>query len=513
MKVLNCKQTRQLELAQVSRGSSYYDLMENAGVQAGKVLIGKLGAHQGQEVAVLCGKGNNGGDGFVAAKYLKTQGLNPVIILTDGEPKTHDAARAFDNAAEQRIPVWRLWESRKKVYDIISGSDFVIDAVYGIGFTGALPEGIKELVYLVNNHSCKVLSIDLPSGIECDLGSIENGAFEADVTVTFSTLKAAHVLYPAMDFCGDVTVVQVGIHKTLISKSEFVTETIEEEFIVDTLPKQNKSANKGSAGALLTVCGSAGMAGAAVLCNTAALRSGIGLLKAAIPKSVYPIVAPSIPQAICLPTWETVDGKLALNSAPVLLEEADKVQALVIGCGLGTGKETEDLVCEIVKNAEIPIVIDADGINAIAKHIDVLKETNAEIIITPHPGEMARLARCKTDEVQNNRLIIAQWFAQKYKVTLVLKGANTIVVAKDGTTLINTTGNTGMAKGGSGDVLSGIIGSFLAMGAKPYKAAAAAVYCHGAAGDQAAREHGKLFMQPTDLINELQFVYKKLFEN
>lgn len=507
---MNVTQTRELEKAQVDRGSTYYELMENAGVCTGKILIDTMHANEHSTVAVLCGKGNNGGDGFVAAKYLKSRGLSPVILLIDGEPRTQEAVRALKGAVEAGTAVWRIWESCKKVLEFIANADYIIDAVYGIGFKGELKEEISKIAQFVNESDTKVLSVDIPSGINCDDGSVGNNAFKAEVTVSFSTLKSAHILYPAMDYCGELILANVGINKHLIDEMPCVTRTVEKSTVRDILPEQNKSANKGSVGSLLTICGSYGMAGAAVMCGKASLKSGTGLLKMAMPRSIYDICASSIEQAVFLPLDENQKGIVSVSETERLLKEIENSSGVVIGCGLGNNTDTGQIVGSIIKNSNKPILIDADGINSLVNNLEVLKEAKAPVVLTPHPGEMARLLNTTVAEVQQNRLNIAKDFAEEHNVILVLKGANTII-ASPKEVYVNITGNTGLAKGGSGDVLSGIIGAFLSMGTDPYKAALAGVYCHGLAGDRCREVLGQLSMQPTDVINYLPQVYKETF--
>lgn len=510
MKVLNCEQTRLLEKSQVDRGSTYYELMENAGVQAGKFLISRLGGKSGQEIAIVCGKGNNGGDGFVCAKYLKSQGLTPIILLVDGEPRTPDAVRAFNGAVDSRVTVWRIWESREKVLEKIRNADCIVDAVYGIGFKGELKPEMLEVIRAINNTHSRVLSVDLPSGVGCDDGSVINGGVKADITVTFSTPKVGQLLYPAMDYCGEVVIAPVGINKWLTAESDSVMETIEEQYLKDVLPPKKKSSNKGSVGTLLAVCGSFGMAGAAVMAAQAALKSGAGLLKMTMPKSIYSICAGYIPQAVFIPMEETEKGTLSRNNLDKIISEIESCTAVMVGCGLNIDEDVEALVCEIIRHSAKPIIIDADGINVVAKHVNVLKEAKAPIVLTPHPGEMARLLGCRIADVQNDRLNVAKEFAMENNVTLVLKGANTIIASPNGKCMVNTTGNSGMSKGGSGDVLAGMLGAFVSQGADMFNSAAAAVFCHGKAGDITAQELGMLSMQPTDLISRLPFVYKEV---
>ena len=268
-------------------------------------------------------------------------------------------------------------------------------------------------------------------------------------------------------------------------------------------------ANKGTLGSLLCICGSFGMAGAAIMAGKAALRCGLGLLKAALPKSIYPIAAGAIFESVFFPLEETPDGKISKNNIDFLLSEAEKSSAVLIGCGLSVCDDTEKLVNSFIENCTKPLVLDADALNCVAKNPDILKKAKAPIIITPHPGEMARLVKSTPKAVNENRAEIAADFAKEYGVVTVLKGAGTIIASPEGRVMINRTGNSGMATGGSGDVLAGMTGSLLAQGANPFAAAAAAVYLHGLAGDIAAEKLGRISMLPTDLINEISQAYRK----
>lgn len=268
-------------------------------------------------------------------------------------------------------------------------------------------------------------------------------------------------------------------------------------------------ANKGTLGSLLCICGCFGMAGAAIMAGKAALRCGLGLLKTALPKSIYPIAAGAIFESVFFPLEETSDGKISKNNIDFLLSEAEKSSAVLIGCGLSVCDDSEELVNYFIENCSKPLVLDADALNCVAKNPDILKKEKAPIIITPHPGEMARLVKSTPKEVNQNRAEVATDFAKEYGVVTVLKGAGTIIASPEGRVMINRTGNSGMATGGSGDVLAGMTGSLLAQGANPFAAAAAAVYLHGLAGDIAAEKFGRISMLPTDLINEIPQAYKR----
>ena len=268
--------------------------------------------------------------------------------------------------------------------------------------------------------------------------------------------------------------------------------------------------NKGTLGSLLCICGSYGMAGAAIMAGKAALRCGIGLLKIAVPKSIYPVCATNILESVYYPLEETSNGVISSKSTDFLLEKCEKSSAVVIGCGLSVCDDTKNLVQSVITNCEKPLVIDADALNCICNKPEILKNLKAPAIITPHPGEMARLLHSTPKTVNSHRENTAIDFAKKFGVVTVLKGAGTIIASPDGEVYINHTGNSGMATGGSGDILSGIIGSLLAQGASPINAAAAGVFLHGTIGDLAAEKLGKISMLPTDMIDMIPTAYLKL---
>lgn len=268
-------------------------------------------------------------------------------------------------------------------------------------------------------------------------------------------------------------------------------------------------ANKGTLGSLLCICGCYGMAGAAIMAGKAALRCGLGLLKTALPKSIYPIAAGAIFESVFFPLDETSDGKISKCNIDFLLCEAEKSSAVLIGCGLSVCDNTEELINSFIENCTKPLVLDADALNCVAKNTDILKKAKAPIIITPHPGEMARLVKSTPKAVNANRAEISADFAKEYGVVTVLKGAGTIIASPEGRVMINRTGNSGMATGGSGDVLAGMTGSLLAQGANVFDAASAAVYLHGLSGDIAAEKLGRISMLPTDLIDEIPQAFRK----
>ncbi len=285
-------------------------------------------------------------------------------------------------------------------------------------------------------------------------------------------------------------------------------ERTDKNIVKKAVFKRPDDANKGTLGSLLSVCGSFGMAGAAIMAGKAALRCGVGLLKCALPKSIYPIAAANILESVYYPLGETFDGRIDRKNIPFLLSEGESSSAVLLGCGMGVCEDTERIVYSFIENCTKPMVLDADALNCVAKHPEILYKKKAPIVITPHPGEMARLSGIIVQLVNSERERVARDFAEKYGVVTVLKGAGTVIASPDGRTMLNTTGNSGMATGGSGDVLAGMTASLISQGARAFSAASAAVYLHGTAGDIAAEKFGKISMLPTDIIDCIYLAYK-----
>ena len=296
----------------------------------------------------------------------------------------------------------------------------------------------------------------------------------------------------------------------MVAREYDYVRTIDLHMVKEKLPDRPSSAYKGTFGTLLCVCGSKGMSGAAVMSLASAIRCGVGMVRCVLPICIYDIVAKQISEAVFVPVDGTSDGTLSENNTDIILSNTEKSTAILIGCGIGWNKNTKEIVYKIISNCNIPIIIDADGINSISENIDILSHAKAEVILTPHMGEMSRLTGKSVDEIKLNRVGCAKEFAKKHNVTVVLKGENTIIADKNGETYMNRNGNSGMAKGGSGDVLSGMIGSFLAQGLNSLDASICGVYLHGAAGDICARKFSKTSMLPTDIINELPGLFLEI---
>ncbi|MDD5953214.1 MAG: NAD(P)H-hydrate dehydratase [Oscillospiraceae bacterium] len=513
MKVLTCQQSKALEERAVQGGCNYEDLMETAGAAVAGFLRERYALEE-KHVVVLCGKGNNGGDGFVVARRLCDLCLSMTILLVDGLPVTDLAKKKLGQIRETAVEVYSLADDRETVFARIRSADVLVDAIYGIGFHGAVREKMLPVFQSVNESPAPVVAVDIPSGLNGDSGDIPGEHIQADATVTFTTLKPVHIFRPAKCACGTVKLSQVGIGKKCIASQSYDTFVIDEEAIHGVLKPRDPESHKGTYGRLLCICGSAGMAGAAVLSSSAAVRSGAGIVDVALPRSIYPIVASNAIE----PVYTVLEDD-PQRATEQVLEQLSKATACLIGCGLGQGPQTDELVYRVIEEAKVPLVIDADGINAVARNIDVLRTASAPLILTPHPGEMARLLGITSRMVEESRVSLARQFAAQYGVTLVLKGHNTLIVHPDGLqdaggeglfhgkTAYNSTGNAGMAKGGSGDVLAGLIAGFCAQGIPPFASAYCGVYLHGKAGDRCAEQTSQRGMTPSQMVETLASLF------
>lgn len=472
-------------------------LMENAGEKVATEIKNKV--EEIGKLLIICGKGNNGGDGFVVANYFANKNvIVDLVLLGQKEELKGDALIAFNNMSD-KVNLISLDEVAGK-YDVI------VDAIFGTGFSGELNGIYKTAVEYINSSKAVVFSVDIPSGVNGNTGQIGNICVKADYTVTFCNRKYAHYLYPGKAMCGEISVSRIGIPDEAIEMEKPVVTVFNEvEFKRNAIPT-NPTDHKGTNGSLLIIGGSYNMPGAVNLCTMGALRGGTGLVTVAMPKCLHNIVATKISEAIIMPLIENENGQISKDNLQALIEKANSVNAVVIGCGMGISSDGEEILKGLIENVEKPILIDADGLNMLSNNLDVLKRAKGDIILTPHPKEMSRLMGNTTEEVNGDRIGNAISFANKYGVTVVLKGNGTII-AKDGKAYLNTSGNEGMAKAGSGDVLSGIIGSVMAREKETFMSASKGVYIHGKAGDIAVEKLSKRGMIASDIIENIPYVF------
>ena len=513
MFIVTSKQMYEAECRAVARGIDFPQLMENAGTACARIIRKHFCISKSNplNVLIICGKGKNGGDGFVIARKLWEYGAEVSVILACGEPKDKISQDMFSLAESTGIDIFRYDGDLSVLNRAVDSADIIVDAVFGTGFSGSLNQPLSILAKTVNNSKATKVAIDVPSGTDCDAASAEGTVFAADITIAISAYKPIHVMKPYNALCGRLVIADIGIiDEDFKNISSNVCFTLGPGDIRKMLPKRKTVSNKGTYGRALCVCGSMRMTGAAILATKGALRTGAGLVTVAFPQSAYPAIAPNLTESLLLPLEANFDGTFSFQALNSITENANKSTATLIGCGLGFNKDTTRIVHGAVREIKTPLVIDADGINALSTNIDILKEAQAPVIITPHPGEMSRICGKSIAEIIANPIATAYEFSRKHGVTVVLKGANTVVCGTgENEVYINTTGNSGLAKGGSGDLLAGMTVSLLAQGMKPFEAAVSAVFLHGLCADAVAEKTSMRGMLPSDVLDYLPELFSK----
>jgi NAD(P)H-hydrate epimerase len=460
-------------------------LMENAGLAAVNVLQNKIGI-RGKKFIVFCGSGNNGGDGLVIARQLHSSGCRVKVFLIGDVSKYQGAAKTnFAIITRLPIEVSRL-ESAAAAKKDIAHCDVVIDAIFGTGLDRPVVGLTEEVIALINKSKKKVLSLDIPSGINGNTGAVMGTAIKADYTVTFGLPKIGNMLYPGYELGGKLFVSRISFPPSLTEDNKLKVAT--NDYVV--LPQRPVEAYKGSMGDVLFIAGAANYYGAPYFAAMSFLKSGGGYARLAAPRSVVPVIAKRGREIVYLPQEETETGSIALKNKKALLDFAAKVDMVVMGPGLSLQEETVKLVRELTEKIKVPLLIDGDGLTAIAENPGILSNRKAATILTPHMGEMARLTGCSAAEINRDKITFLRETAARFKATIVLKGAHSLVGSPDGSVYINLSGNSGMATAGSGDVLAGCIAAVYGMGLKPDEAVRKGVFLHGYAGDMAAAKKG-----------------------
>ncbi|GIW48070.1 MAG: bifunctional NAD(P)H-hydrate repair enzyme Nnr [Deltaproteobacteria bacterium] len=481
-------------------------LMENAGRAVAKVILNEFPS--ARKVAVFAGSGNNGGDGFVVARHLISKGLEVTTYLVSDPSKYRgDALTNFEILKKIGGKIVEV----KNGFSVYEGADVIVDAIFGTGLDREV-EGIhKQAIEFINSQPVPRVSIDIPSGLNTDTGFPLGTAVRADITVTFVLPKLGFAIYPGIDFTGKLYVADITTPKFLESDIPF--ELITYDTVGKILKPRHPNTHKGTYGHLFILAGSPGKTGAATLTATGALRVGTGLVTVGVPESLNPIMEEKITEAMTEPIPETKDHTFGRESIGVALNiMSARKTALAIGPGISTTDDTAEFLYEILRNSSLPIVIDADGITLVARNPDILKETKVPVILTPHPGEMSRLTSKTVEEIQKDRIGIAMNFASMYNAYIVLKGARTVIATPSGKVFINPTGNPGMASGGMGDILTGVIGGFLAQRYNPEDACTLGVFLHGLAGDMVAEKKGEAGIIATDVGEMLPEAIRRILE-
>jgi len=507
MRILNTKQMREADRRTIHEiGISSLVLMENAGrqvVAAIESLYPDLGE---RSVAIVCGKGNNGGDGFVVARTLQQRGVEVSVFVI---------GRVMEIKGDARINLDILGRIGQTVVEVadetawelhgneITAHDLIIDAMFGTGLSAPLTGFYETVVADLNEAGVPIVSIDLPSGMSADSSDLIGDAIDATVTVTLGAPKLPLVLPPAKSKSGEVVIADIGIPADVFDQLEGPhIELLTREQMRLLIPARAVDAHKGDFGRVMVVAGSVGKAGAAVLCARGAMRAGAGLVTVASPRSCQPTIAAHAAEYMTEGLDETPGGTVHFAAAAAVLGiDAD---VIVAGPGLGRGEGVTTFVRELLDKYDGPLVLDADALNAFADEPSLLVgREGRDLIITPHPGEMARLVGCSVEALQADRIGIATDFAKRHKLYIVLKGYRTLVVTPDAKVFVNPTGCAGMATGGTGDVLAGMLAAWLAQLLDAEAACRLAVYLHGSAGELAAADHGEVSMTASDLVDHI----------
>ncbi len=503
MKLVTAAQMVELEQLAINEyGIDALLLMENAARAFCDAVELEWGPVGGKTIAVFCGKGNNGGDGFAISRHLSGRGADVTVVFDDDKDSLKpDAAKNFAIITKMQIPVLPLSLAENRNFDI------GIDALLGTGFHGKVIGKTAKMIELLNKTCKKIAAVDVPSGVNCSDGSATEPCVRADLTVTFALAKPGHFLYPAKEYCGKVVVTDISIPKNVLNNFSATVFALDESTAA-TLPVRKENSHKGTFGKVLIFGGSTGMSGALIMATTAVLKSGAGMVTAAVPETISDAVTAHFPEAMTLPL-KTDGGTVTENAADALIAKLQSQQVLLAGCGLGTAGAAQNVLRSLVLACEKPMVIDADGINALAGHIHIVKQKTTPVILTPHPLEFSRICGLSVDEIQANRLQIARQFAEENGVILVLKGADTVVAHPNGHAYISLQSNSGLAKAGSGDVLAGVIAALLAQGVAPEAAANLGVYLHSRAGMLARDNFGAFSMTAGDVLAALPAAFKE----
>jgi hydroxyethylthiazole kinase-like uncharacterized protein yjeF len=513
MKLVTSSQMRNIDKGTIEGiGISGLQLMEKAGHGTALVAKEMLGDPAGKEVIIFCGRGNNGGDGFVVGRYLSEWGAQVHFFLTARKNEIKgDAKVNLEKAVDLDLPIVEILQ-KDAIPDRLRG-DLIVDGLFGTGFTGEITGYTKDIVEKINSSTIPILAVDIPSGLHADTGEFNGPCVKADRTVTMALPKIGHFFFPGKGMSGRVSVVDIGVPPHVVEEENMSLNLVTDEEVKRMLPRRPGDAYKGTCGRVVLIAGSTGLTGAACLASLSCLRAGAGMAILGTPQSLNPIMEMKLTEVMTHPLPDVrKKGALALRGLGGVRELLKWGDCCAIGPGLGQHHETIELVRRLVSKLEMPAVIDADGLNALAKDVSLLKECKAPLILTPHIGELSRLNGVPASEIAKDRIKYASEFAKEYNCVLVFKGAPTIISEPGGQTYVNPTGNAGMATAGSGDVLTGIIVGLLAQKMTLQKhedihkimldSALAGVYVHGLTGDLAKEEKGEMGMIAGDMMEK-----------
>lgn len=500
--ILTTEQMKNCEQRSAECGTSLAQLMDNAGEALARAVLERCMRNDLHSCTILAGKGNNGGDGFVAANHLSFAGVKVKVLLCCGQPCTELAAAAFEKLDKSVAVMTDLQAA-------LDGCDVIIDCVFGTGFKGTLRSEQAKVFSAANETSALRIACDIPSGCDASNGKADPCAFKADLTVTFHAKKLGLLLSPAKYSCGEIVVADIDIPEKA-RRNNYPITVCDAQYVKDLLPCRVPYGHKGTFGKLVAVCGSDAYIGAAGLSALGALRTGVGLCELCTTDRVISSLSGSLLECIYT-RLESDGGSAAHTNADMLIEKSKSASCLLIGCGIGHTAETEKLIAQIVNRSHCPVVIDADGINSLAVNIDVLQKKKSDVILTPHPKELSRLCRCELSQVLDDPLCCAKQIADKYGVTVLAKGSETFSVDRGGCVLVDA-GNTALSKGGSGDILAGMTASLIAQGCDIKAACAAASFILGTSARTLCKDASPRGILPTDILREIPHTLKVIEE-
>ena len=496
-RLLTTQQMKLCEKRSDESGVSLAELMDNAGEALARVVLDRCMKKGLKNCVILCGKGNNGGDGFVAARFLADSGMDVTVILCCGEPATELAKAAFGRLGGIRVISGSAEDTAYEIF----GAQVLVDCIFGTGFKGALRDEIKPLFSGIQQSPAYKIACDIPSGCDADTGLCDEYSFRADITVTFHKAKIGMALSPAKDFCGEVIVRDIGIPAGC-EATDFYTFEPDEVQLSKLLPSRPAGAHKGFFGKVLIIAGSENYYGAAAMAANAALRCGAGIVQLAAPRSVITALAGGMYECTFLPYDEG-------DSPDKLIDEIKTSSAVLIGCGMGQSKHTRHTLAAVIKAAECPLIIDADGLNCLAKDMGLLKNRKNETVLTPHIGELARLCGVDRDTALSKRLELAIGLSEEYGAVVVSKSAGTLITRR-GSVIVSNYGNTALSKGGSGDMLAGMITSFAAQRRDCGEAAALGCYLLGKSAEILCCDLSERGVLARDILGQIPKTLKML---
>jgi len=514
MKIVTAEEMGQIDQECIRLGTPAGVLMENAGKAVAEEARRSLGAIAQQHILCLIGPGNNGGDGLVSARYLHDWGAKVSLYLCSQRPPDDPNLELVQKRGITCIEATHD-ENLDKFDRLLSSANCVIDALFGTGKARPLQgifQQVLDKVTQARRADLRIIAVDLPSGLNADSGDVDPACPHADNTVTFAFPKLGLFSSPGAEKVGKLTVADIGIPGYLAD--HVTTELITDEWAKTVLPERPLSANKGSFGKVLVVAGSINYIGAAYLACSGAIRVGTGLVTLATATTLQPILAAKLTEVTYLPLPESQPGIISSQATELISQQLSDYNVLLLGCGLGQSKSVTEFISSLLLKSELPpLVLDADALNTLAEIPNWWQQLNNNAILTPHPGEMARLAKLSVEEIQSDRVNIAKKLAQEWHKTIVLKGAYTVIATPEGYSRISPTANPGLASAGTGDVLSGAIAGLVAQGLSLSDAAALGVHLHGKAGESVRSRLGDAGMIATDLLPELPLAIKQLKEN